>query len=499
MRSRASVKNFIASNARVGIGAILSILLTPLIVKYVGDVEYGTFRVFIDVFSYFSLVDIGIYSSFIVVLNQKLALNNPSSTSRTFYVAKRFYKRVFSVALIIFFITSPLIIYLVKTEELSQSNIYISYLILFFSLFNLLFKVHQGFLEANNESSYISVGGIIQNLVFSLGSLAFSYYGFGLIGLSTSFVISSLLPYLIYFLKVRKAISKVKVTKDEYKEEVKNVNKLTRANFLVHLTGKFSLYSDTLIISFILSPVSVTYYFISSRIISLAATLPGAISSSSWAAMGEIYHSGDHAKFNEYVLKISRLILVSSLLFIAPLGFISRSFVNVWIGQKYYLGEFFVSIVIFNLFVQVLMNFWGWCLSTTHHLDRAIKMQYVGLTVNLTSSVVFTFYFDEVGPVLGTLLTNIFINIPWLIYLMKDIYGISPFIILRSISQHFFIMIFLIYLYLKGQIIDVSNWVELIGSSLLLGVVFLIVVYLVGMNRTEKKFYLDLVKRLMRR
>ena len=82
---------------------------------------------------------------------------------------------------------------------------------------------------------------------------------------------------------------------------------------------------------------------------------------------------------------------------------------------------------------------------------------------------------------------------------MKDIYGISPFIILRSISQHFFIMIFLIYLYLKGQIIEVSNWGELIGSSLLLGVVFLIVVYLVGMNRTEKKFYLDLVKRLMRR
>ena len=92
MRANQSLSNFLASNGRVVIGSILSILITPLVIKYVGDSEYGAFRVFLDIFAYFSLVDIGVYSSFIVILNKKFTKQNRVEISKTFLVAKKFYK-----------------------------------------------------------------------------------------------------------------------------------------------------------------------------------------------------------------------------------------------------------------------------------------------------------------------------------------------------------------------------------------------------------------------
>ena len=498
MRANQSLSNFLASNGRVVIGSLLSILITPLVIKYVGDSEYGAFRVFLDIFAYFSLVDIGVYSSFIVILNKKFTKNNRVEISKTFLVAKKFYTRLFAISLIAFLLTSPIVIYLVKSENLDKGTVYYSYLIFMFSLLNLLYKAHQGYLEAKNKSSIISMGSIIQNILFSLGSLGLAFYGFGLKGLCLAFVVSSLAPYVLYYFKVRSLVSSVDVSDDDYSKELIEVNRFSKANFLVHLTGKFSLYSDTLIISLILSPVSVTYYFISSRIISLASTVPGAISSSSWAALGEIYHGGDLSKFNQYIYRISRLILISSLLFIAPLIFISRSFVSLWVGSDYYLGEFFISIVILNFFIQSVMNFWGWCLSTTHHLDHAIKMQYVGLVSNVSSSIILTFFYDESGPVLGTLFTNLFINIPWLLYLMKDIYGINIFYLLKKLSVCLILLFLCLLMSFEGKYIDVSSWSNFLFYSALTGIGFIVVVYTVVMDQDEKVFYTSLVKRFLK-
>lgn len=266
-----------------------------------------------------------------------------------------------------------------------------------------------------------------------------------------------------------------RLIRKDYKDLFVNLRQIVSHKFAsVVLTQ-----TDTLIISYLLSLVSATFYQNYAMLFSRLLAFLSSAFSGSWAGVGNLISEGNTNKtmhvFNQYnslVLLLGGAILMCVYFFVSP-------FITVWLGSEYLLDNSVVIIMTISLYVSFLRLPVSVFLNG-YSLYRDTWSAWLEAGLNLVISVVGSIYFGLIGVVLGTAVSTTLVTLLWKPYfLFRN--GFDRRVLSYYIDLAKYVLVLAGFFILFGFVADI--FVEYMSTSLLHfifsgGALFLIVLML---------------------
>lgn len=499
MSSQSTVKNFSFGFIKTIITMALSLIGTPLLLKYIDQESFGTFKTLTEASGYFQLLEIGLYATLLNLMIKSVSQADYQLTTQIQSFGLKKYFKIFLIILVVGLVCLPFQHLLYRNSSIASSQTNIAYIILLCTFIFLPWNILKAELETSQKIYHVHISTLIAALITTTLSIIFSYSGYGLIGLAIAQFVGALSAniYITLILKnsaksLIKNFSQAKFSK-EFQE---NSSLFQKANFLNELSGKVCLLSDQILISIMLGAKNVVPYFITQRLIFIVLGQLQSIPQSSWASIGDKFHRTEEDLFKKNVLTLTKIVSVISCTTLIPIVILNQEFINLWVGPEHYGGQYLTALTCSNAYLLALFSVWGWTFAAASTSNSLTKMMWTQAIVNLTASLICTHYFGLIGPALGTCIACILVPLIQIPILMRSTFKFPLWeLTMQWLPSLFLGVIFIpLFYWIKSQIGFHEWWRIIVGLSGI-GTSYLVIYYFFILNPEEKNWLIKLVKR----
>ncbi len=403
-------------------GAIYKLItmIMPFVIRtiviYVMGVEYaGLSNLFTSILTVLSFAELGISNAVIYMMYKPVAEDNKKEICALLGMYRKIYNFIGFSILGLGIIISPFLGYLINGSYPNAINLHILFFIyLVNAAFSYLgFAYKKSILYAyqrrdieSRVSAYIMLLIYIVEIFVLLLFRNFYVY-------AVCLPLSTILINIIAALEVRKkypwAKCEGKVDKDTVKQLINNTKYLVG-----HKLGFVAVNSqDNIIISSFLGLTSVTLYNNYYYIINSISSLVGVFYHSILAGVGNsLIKSSKEKNYND-LLNIT--FLNSWIVGWCAICFIClfQTFITIWVGKDMLLDMSTVILMILSFYFTLTRNIVLTYKDAVGMWDKDFLKPYVILIVNLILNILFIQKIGIKGVVLATLLTSVFIGLPW--------------------------------------------------------------------------------------
>lgn len=494
MRTKKSLKTLLSGVILTGIIAVLGLIKTKIMLKYLGDDSVGLYQLFSQIYTYLSLIDGGLAAGITYFLYKPVSEHNYTKINAVLSAAKKYFNKIGVLILGFSVVVSFFIMFFIKETSFSQLYIQLCFILYVMASVNSYFVAARFTLyEANQElyvSSSVNYGLTIAK---SILEIILSMLGLGLIWLILSFLVLTLLRNLTLVLLSKKRFPKLNVNsleKDyEFKGEVKNL-------FVQKIGNVVFENIDVILISKFLGSVSVVMYTAYFQLENMIRLIVKRISAATLPSVGNLLIT-EKAKANKIFNELNSMLFYIANIICIPLVIVISYFVKLWYGSKYVVSDFscicFILVLYINIIVMVLEVFIK-ADGKFALMKRATIYQSV---VNLVLSIVLIKPFGISGVLFATIfsfVTGNFIFYPRIIYreiLQEKISRYYKEVIKFALCT---VLCYLLMLIFSKELLFNSLLSWLISSIILFGCNFFIVtLYFILINRMnfmERLFYM---------
>lgn len=437
MRFFNSLLNVFSGAFKGGLTLVLSLVATPLLLKWLGEETFALYRISIDSFAYLGLLELGLGSALIPVFSQRYRSTDSSSSNheKISYALYSGFRIYFFITLLSMAIAIPLSFALPYFSKVSESMIepwQMGLLIFSIGLVSQFTNPLRSFVVIRQESYRLNLLTTVQQIAVLVLGLFLAWKGYGIRGQLFAFATGQILFAVALLFWERSYIQSalnVFFQRTKHAKELSSVRKeiwqQNRPAFLIQLGGRLSLLSDNLIISFVLSPISVPAFFLTQRMATLIGEQLANLSNSSSAGLYDILQTEGFEHFERRFLEVHRALGFAVFTFLTPLAVLNPYFIKLWVGTDMYSGDTVTLLACANTSILALSSLWGYCLSAKGHLKdiQAFTIAYMILNVGL--SFFFTYKLGVVGPLLGTFIAYVLVTLWSLPYLIQKFIGVS--------------------------------------------------------------------------
>ncbi len=465
MRTIRAFDNYITAIATSIAGTLITVLATPFILRWIGAERFGLYRITIDWLGYLTLIDIGLGDALIPILSTFVGKHDSTNIRAALITGIRAFCLSQPIKLIIGMGMIFLIVNYIPHKIEYNSDLKIACLIgVFSSFFSPLYPVRT-LIEVKQMGYRINQYLVARTVLTTCCALLFAWLKFGIAGqffaLFLGEVLFSTCLCIYSFLNLPGIWHQILHTPAN-REIWHSLWKLNKTVFLSNICGRLCYLSDSIIISFVLSPSYVTSFFMTQRLISFACLHLYGIGTSTWAALIDLHTKGEHDLFQKRFLELNQLITVISMITLGPIAAYNHHFIRLWLGNTFYAGETLTWVASINALFLPLIAFWGWIFSASGKLS-VILPQYILYTgVNLVMSVLFTYWIGTPGPAVGTLIAIFLVTFwatPWF---LKNHFGISTIKLYSGIFKPIAILLpFILITWKISKMQQSLGWVEL--------------------------------------
>jgi len=487
-----SLKNYYFSIISISIMTILGFIATPIIIKYIGKSQYGSYQLILQYLGYLTICDLGLSTSSCALLSQAWNTQDRKYVIRTIKILLRQYLK--TIPLLILVIALIIYIFLNFSLKHYDEDAVYAFIIMALTSFFIPLNVFKDFLLASERSYIISKLMSIQLLIMTCLNIYFSYNGFGIIGLAISF--SSLIilfQVIILFIAFRK-ITLIPIKNIEFNIKVKSIWSQNLHSSLQNILGKLSFATDTIILSFFMPTSIVTNFVTNQKLAIVIDSLLKNIGNSSWASIATL--KDDPKELQRAINFFNKLFLLIAFPALFALAANNHHFISLWLGPNFYISNLFTWIAFGNFAFFGIFSFWGWIFLALGKLHLQTKTIVIAGVINVFASVILTYYLNELGPVLGTFISFYGFSIWHLSYIMKKELklDVSRFFILFSILILIFSLLYPFLEYLK--IFDSLTWTSLIANTATCYFIGLIICASILLNKQDHHFLLTMIKKI---
>lgn len=419
-RSFKAISNIINSFAIKGLSIVISFILVPLSIKYLGNTKYGIWITLGSIINWFSYFDIGLGNG----LRNKFATAKSEGNN---ILARKYVSTTYAILslimiclMIIFVIINPLLDWnklLNAGDSFHYSNELqiLSYIIFILFCLNFILKLISTILTADQKPAKASIFDLYSRIIavvaiFILTNIDINSSSIVLIGIiiTGSQTLVLLIANFKYFNKEYKEYSpSIKLVDFSYSKELFN---LGLKFFIIQLASLLLYQTNIIIISQQLGPEIVTQYNIGFSYYGSLSMIFAIIISPFWSAFTEAWVKKDIV----WIKNIMRNLIKSwvGLLIIGLLMvFFSKSILKLWIGNDIEIN-YQLSFIILTYF---MISAWNGVYSTLLNGIGKVKLQlYIGVITALINIPLSISLGKQIG-LEGILLANIIIAIPGLI------------------------------------------------------------------------------------
>lgn len=405
------------SYASMIIGYVIQIVYTPIMIRMIGQSQYGLYNLVNSIVSYLSLFSLGFGPAYVRFYMRHKAHHDEYSIRRM----NGMFMSVFIILGLLATVAGVVLVYHTKSilgNKFSVSELELARKLMILMVINVAISFPLipviSYIQANEQFIFQNSLTIIRQLLNPFLALPLLYLGYGSLGMIFATTIISLLVevcqlyYAIHGLRFR-----VIWSMNDFKE-LKEVGIFSFFIFLNAVTDQINWNVDKFIIGRFYGAIPVAIYGIAAQLNSYYLNFSTAISSVYVPRINKIVaenSSNMNDRLTNLFIKIGRTQLMVILLVLIELIFIGRPFIGFWAGKDYYSAYPILLLLIVPVTVPLIQNA-GIAIQQAKnmHVFRSVLYVVIAL-INAGLSLVLVQNYGALGTAFATAVSIILGNI----------------------------------------------------------------------------------------
>ena len=480
---------------------IVSIVYTPVMLRILGQSEYGLYNLVSSVVSYLGLLSFGFGSAFMRYYSNYKAKNDEEGMARINGMFMTIFCGIAIVALIAGTILILNVEYIFK-GGLSSGEINTARILMILMVINIaisfLASVFDSNVTANEKYVFqrtISILKSILNPFLTLPLLLLGYRSIGLVVVSTTLVLTSFLLNMWYCFKKLKIKF---IFKDFDFGLMKEMWVFSFYIFLNMIVDQINWSVDKFLLGMYKGTIGVAIYSIGAQINSYYMSFSTSISTVFIPKVHRmVSSSNDNNELTSVFTRVGRIQFIILSLILTGFIFFGQYFVKVWGGNGYSNAYYIALILIIPVTIPLIQNL-GIEIQRAKNMHKFRSIVYFFIAIaNIFISMPLCKLYGGIGTAIGTAISlivgnGILMNIYYhkkvglnIIYFWKEILKFIPGLIIP-------IMCGIIMKYF----IAIDNIIKFIILGIIYVIIFILSLWFISMNDYERNLLLSPINRI---
>jgi O-antigen/teichoic acid export membrane protein len=329
--------------------------------------------------------------------------------------------RLINTSIIIAFILSliPLVLGLILMQYIpgwlnveAENVIQISKAFLISSLSTSFMMVSYGsgsIFVALQKTKLLSVIEIILGIISIFATIIFLNKGFGLLSIPLAMLLKSVILSISNYVLLMIWKKKNLISKNTYFDLLffKDLFSQSLWVFIVKISRVLTSQSDKLILATMLDPISTTILVFSNKSSEILNSLVVQISSSIMPSLAHATGAGEEKILLKYITLTIKATIVIGLYISGGVLLYNKQFVHLWVGEEFFAGSFFTSLIVVYGFVYMINNSFYSILFARGEIKKTSKAFLYESIIKVPTSILFCYLFNINGVIIASIFATI--------------------------------------------------------------------------------------------
>ncbi len=406
------VRNTAANYGGNLLGLVVGFLLTPFLIRSLGDSNYGAWVLVGSISSYFWMFDFGLGASVIKFVSELKAKGEQERLNRMVANSFALLAAVGVVAAVGCLVLVQLVeaLFPLPPQLLPdvKAMIYITGVSL---LVSFPFGVFGGVLRGYQRYDLVNAVGAASVVINALMSLAVVYFGLGLVGLSVVGLLTNVIVAAGRLTMARRVDPDLRLGIGMVSTQVvKEIGSFSLWVFVINVAVQVVYRTAPIIITVVLDVAMVTPYSIANGLAQYVKRGVDPILAVLLPAYTELSAADDTTRVQSLLVDGSRIVGAMSLPMVMLLFLLGKPFITLWVGPQYEIAYPLLCLLSVPLFFSFLISTGDKLLWAKGKIKVNSFVAMADSSLNLLLSVLLTSSFGVVGVGLATLISVLTTN-----------------------------------------------------------------------------------------
>jgi len=481
----------ILSYISMGLGYVISIIYTPIMLRLLGQSEYGLYNLVNSVVSYLGLLNFGFGSAYVRYYSRYKVKDDEENISKL----NGMFLIVFSIIGIIAILAGSVLVFNTESifgDKLTVKELSTAKVLMAIMVFNIALSfpasVFKSYITANEEYIFQKILQMVRIVIgpfVTLPVLLMGYKSIGMVVTTTLVTVSIEISNVIFCFKRLKM--KFSFRRFDY-SLMKEMTIFSSYIFINMIVDQINWNVDKFILGRFRGTVAVAIYGLAAQLNSYYLFISTAISSVFIPRVNRMVAiDNDNEKLTDLFTKVGRIQFIILSLVCSGLIFFGQPFINMWAGTNYSEAYPITLLLIVPVTIPLIQNL-GIEIQRAKNMHQFSSWLYFFVAVgNLILSVPLAKVYGGIGAATGTAISLIVGNILIMNLYYHNRVGLNMkyfwreiFKLIKALFPPIFVGI-LMYIF-----IDLYNILKFLTYGLIYVVVYILSIWFLGMNNYEK-------------
>lgn len=501
MKKNELKQGVILSYINLGIGTIIPFIYTPIMLRILGQAEYGLFSLASSAVSYLSLLSFGFGSTIIRYISKYRAENDKESEEKVF----GFFLVLYCVLALLVLICGVVIAYNVEpifnkgltTNELNKMKILVM-IMTFNSALSFPVSVYSSMVVAHEKYIFRKLIDMFSTVLAPIANLVALYLGYASVGMATAATIIQfvILPLNVFYcyriINIKPIFAKLPKTL------IKEMLGFSVFIFIGTLVDMLFWATDKVILGMLAGSVAVAIYNVGSTFNSMVMNLSTSISGVFTPRVtGMVVKDASKEELNSIFIRIGRIQFIIIALIVSGFTVFGPSFIKLWAGPGYS-GAYWIAIMtMFPLCIPLIQNM-GLTIDIAQNKHQFRSIVYLIIAVaNVIMTYISVPYFGIYGAAACSCIAYIIgQGIIMNIYYYK-VTGLDIPLFWRNIFKMAIVPIIMTGACLfLNNFITINSWKIFLCGVVVFTLIYAILMYLFSFNQYERALFGGILKKV---
>lgn len=479
------------SYLQLGLGSVISIMYTPIMLRLLGQSEYGLYNLVASVVGYLGILNFGFGSAYIKYFSGFKVTKDHNSIKKL----NGMFVTIFGVIAIISLIAGSVLTLYTKEilgNELTQQESSIAQILMLIMTINIAISfigiIFTTYITANEKFIFLKLVQIIKVITTPLITLPVLISGYGAIGVV---VIATLVNIIIEIINAVYCIKKLNI-RFSFKEFdytlMKQMSLFSSFIFINLIVNQINWNVDRFIIGRFHGTIAVATYSLAAQLNTYYISLSTAVSSVFIPRVNQMISANvSNKEVSSLFARVGRVqFFVLSLIF-TGLIFFGKSFIYLWAGKDYDSSYIIALLLIIPVTIPLIQNL-GIEVQKAKNMHQFRSWTYLFIAiVNIGISIPLVKHYQGIGAAMGTAISLIIGNVFIMNWHYHKRVGINIIFFTKQIASTFpSLIIPSIFGYIIYKFIDLNNLIYFSLSAISYLIVFCISTWFIALNPYEK-------------
>ena len=483
---------------------LVNLVYTPIMLRLLGQSEYGLYQLVYSVVSYLSLLSLGFGSSYLRFYSRYKAQNDEDGVAKL----NGMFILIFCSISVICILCGTVMVRNIRTifgtglteSEYATAKVLMELLIINLALtfpnsvFNCSITAHEKFL-------FQKLLILLQNLFspfLTLPLLIMGYGSIGMVSVTTLLTFVLLISNMFYCFKklhVRFAFHGLKISL------FKEMWVFTFFIFLNQIIDQINWSVDKFLLGRFAGTTAVAVYGVGGQINTLYLQFSSSVSNVFVPKVNRIVaETNDNTELTTLFTKVGRIQFIVLGLILSGFVFFGMPFVNLWAGEGYGASYAVALLLIIPVTVPLIQNL-GIEIQRAKNMHKARAVVYLAIAIaNVFISIPLIKFFGPEGAALGTAISLFAGNIIFMNWYYHARIGMNMFYFWKEIAKFIPALIAPCVVGIAiMKFVNITGLVKLGVFAVVYAAVYGLSMYFFGMNEEEKQLVMGPIRKILRK